>query len=302
MLFDPLESPPLETKTPNLLANVENLAERIRSAAQAVKDLSGDLRNSFLQCNCLNSKSLCWCTGGQDSDTCEPHQCYGGDDHHPCRDYEDMKKNLLLITAWKDELLYYRNRAAAEIKDLEDEIALVLPKKIERYQDLLAAEIDPAARAYIQEKINLVQQEIGLKQSLIQTLRQVGNKPDRDKDEEKDNDFIKEIAKYIAKFPPLLDKCIEDEEGKHGLNIACKAECIHLPSNSFDKGPCHDTIFGCQGAPCMPKEGIGNPCPLDDVMELYLYIDPLTSLIISNSNQIIGIIESLRSLKSFTTI
>jgi hypothetical protein len=305
----PLDAPGTKTITPRVLAKVEELAENIKTAAKTIDKLASDITTSMLQCNCIFSASLCWCTGGQDSDTCEPHQCYAGNDHHPCKDYKDIKKNMENIIEWKDELLFYRNWAAAEIEDLRYEVGLIfgekgtIPTKIENYQRAIATETNTAVISYYQEQIGLLQQEIELKISLIGYLFSIGNNPDRNNDNNPTADLIKRVSPEIVKLPPLLEKCVEDEEGKYGLEVTCKADCLPSPSIGPNKGACHDTLTGCQGAPyCLPKEGgIGNPCPYTEVSKLYAIITALDAGIASAASNILSTIDQIRTLKSFTS-
>jgi len=297
IVLTPGDIDPIQSRIPRLLATTEDLARKILIAVQRVNELSTEIRNDFLECSCLNSTSLCWCTGGQDSDTCEPHQCFGGNEYHPCEHYEEMRENLRQLVAWRDELLYYRNRAAGEIADLNDEIEGVLNDRVRYYQEMADNEHNPAVREYLQEHADLVRQEIALKRSLIDVLTEIGNKPERDEDEF--DDWIKLLALQINEFLPLLDRCIIDDVGDAGLNNNCQGECLELPATPIDRGECHDTMHGCQGLPCTVREGgMINPCPIDEVLIVYGEITTLTPLISAAAQNVLGIIGSIRNLKA----
>jgi len=318
----PLDAKKTKTISPEVLGKVKELAENIITASKTIDGLlmGGEIPDgesvegiipSILECNCIFATSLCWCNGGSDSSQCEPHQCFAGEDHHPCENYKDIKRWMKNIIYWKDELLYYRNWAAAEIKDLQYEIGEgledpenkgTIPAQIENYRERIEKTIDQRFVTYYQQQINLLEQEMALKKSLIKTLKLVGNNPDRNKDDNPHADLIKEITPYLEKLPPLLEICVEDDLGVYGLDNTCDAACL-VTANI-----CHDNPVnvGCKGLPCLPKQGIGNPCPLEKVgerdgfLELNAAILLLIPEIKSTTNRILNIIGQIRALKSFT--
>ena len=296
VILSPLDMPPPETKIPLLLEKTKKLAERIIIASQKIQDASNHIEELTNECDCRNTRALCLCTGGDDSDSCEARRCYAGPDSHPCEEFKEIKKNQQRIIAWKDEILYYRNRAAAEIKDLEDETKQVLEEKIRYYQDIINAERDEEIIAYFQDKIADVEQEIALRQDLIVALRQIGNRPnvdDPDDDSDEGNDLIKDIASEISELLPLPDKCLEDEEAKYGILEKCSPHC---------KGECHDTppiLGGCQPEIPISCDG-GNPCPMEEIRTQNTNIQSLASSIQGVCDEIISIISSIRIHKAIT--
>lgn len=292
--FSPLGSKPPEAATPMVLAKAEAVLLEIKSSAQRVEDLSQDVQESINKCSCLNATALCKCTGGSESDTCEPQRCYAGRDSHPCNDFDEIKENLRLLAAWKDELLFYRNWIAAEIKDLEDELDIVLSDKLRYYQELRDRETSPTLITYLEGKVSDTQQEIALKEDLVNKLREVGNKPERDSD--KETDFIKLLAPEIETLLPLPDRCVEDKLGEYGLGSdICEATCLKIPSTFIDKGECFDTLHGCQALACT---GL-NPCPFLEVNTQAEVIQMIVSSIKSSIDEAINIINSIRTLKTF---
>jgi len=293
VILSPLDMPPPETKIPLLLEKTKKLAERIETASRGIQDASNNIEELTDECDCGNTRVLCLCTGGSDSDSCEARRCYAGPDSHPCEEFKEIKKNQQRIIAWKDEMLYYRNRAAAEIKDLEDEIEQVLEEKIRYYQEIINTERNEEVIAYFQDKIADVEQEIALKQELIAALRQIGNRPnvdDPDDDSDEGNDLIKEIASEISELLPLPDKCLEDEETEYGILKKCSPHC---------RGECHDTPpiqGGCQPINCTG----GNPCPIGEIRTHNTNIQSLASSIQGVCDEIISIINSIRNHKAIT--
>ncbi|GAG82067.1 unnamed protein product, partial [marine sediment metagenome] len=134
------EIPPEELpETPISPLIRSDLLGRIKEMAEAVKKIPGEIKNTSEKieeltnnCDCENTQSLCFCTGGSDSDRCEPRLCYAGSGSHPCPGFQEIKNNQQRIIAWKDEILYYRNRALAEAEDLKDNIE-ILNEKIDWY-------------------------------------------------------------------------------------------------------------------------------------------------------------------------
>ncbi len=294
VVFNPLEKEPLEAVTPRVLAKAEAVLLEIKASAQAIEDLSKDIQESINKCTCLNASALCKCTGGSKSDTCEPQRCYAGKDSHPCKDFDGIKENLRLLVFQRDELLFYRNWIAAEIKDLEDELDIVLSDELGYYQKLLAGETSPTLISYLEEKISNTQQEIALKEDLVKKLREVGNKPERDTDNE--TDFIKLLVPEIETLLPLPDRCAEDKLGGYGLSSdICEPTCLKIPSTFIDKGECFDTLHGCQALACT---GL-NPCPFLEVNAQAEIIQMITSSIESSAEEAINIIISIRTLKTF---
>ena len=296
VILSPSDMPPPETKIPLLLGKTEELAKRIKIASRGIQDASNNIEELTDECRCENTKALCLCSGGTDDDSCEAKRCYAGPDSHPCEEFKEIKKNQQRIIAWKDEMLYYRNRAAAEIKDLEDEIEQVLEEKIRYYQEIINTERNEEVIAYFQDKIAHTEQEIALKQELIAALRQIGNRPnvdDPDDDSDEGNDLIKEIASEISELLPLPDKCLEDEETEYGILKKCSPHC---------RGECHDTppiLGGCQPEIPISCDG-GNPCPMGEIRTQNTNIQSLVSSIQGVCDGIISIINSIRNHKAIT--
>lgn len=296
IILSPLDISPPETKIPLLLGKTENLAEQIKIASEGIQDASNNIEESTDECDCGNTRALCLCTGGNDSDSCKPQRCYAGSDSHPCKEFKEIKKNQQRIIAWKDEMLYYRNRSAAEIKDLEDEIEQVLEEKIRYYQEIINTEKDEKIIAYFQDKITHTEQEIALKQDLIAALRQIGNRPnvdDPDDDSDKKDDLIKDIVSEISELLPLPDKCLEDEKTEYGILKKCSPHC---------RGECHDTppiLGGCQPEIPISCDG-GNPCPMGEIRTQNTNIQSLASSIHGVCDEIIITINSIRNHKAIT--
>ena len=296
VILSPSDMPSPVTKTPLLLGKTEELAKRIKIASRGIQDASNNIEELTDECDCGNTRALCLCSGGTDDDSCEAKRCYAGPDSHPCEEFKEIKKNQQRIIAWKDEMLYYRNRAAAEIKDLEDEIEQVLEEKIRYYQEIINTERNEEVIAYFQDKIAHTEQEIALKQELIAALRQIGNRPnvdDPDDDSDEGNDLIKEIASEISELLPLPDKCLEDEETEYGILKKCSPHC---------RGECHDTppiLGGCQPEIPISCDG-GNPCPMGEIRTQNTNIQSLASSIQGVCDGIISIINSIRNHKAIT--
>jgi len=273
VIINPIDQPPLEARVPTLLERVKELAEKIdEEAGPGVERAADEIQDSTLECGCWNAQSSCMCSGGSDNDDCEDQGCYIGPRSHPCRDWKQIQENQKLVVAWKDELVYYKNRGLAEAKDLEQEIEDALDPEIDYFEELRSAEEDPIIIQYYNEEIAKLEQEKDLKEDLIRRLRILALLVE----------LIKVPAEELASLP---NKCIEDEEGTYGVENTCEGTCI---------GDCHDTFTGCQPLPCV---GL-NPCPFLDILAANAILQPLGSEIRDNAEEILDIINQLINLKT----
>ena len=274
IVFHPLDTPASETKVPKLLGGIEEIAEKIKEiiipgielSSRKIKDLTDN-------CDCAGTQSLCACTGGDESDSCQPQGCYAGPGFQPCPNQSEIKENQKRIIAWKDEILYYRNRALAEEKDLFDETSKVLAEEIRYYQDNIAIETDEKIIEYFNEQIAELQKEKELKEDLTAKLKELADK-------------IKQIEPFMSEIGALPDKCLYDE-GVYGVNNKCQASC---------KGKCHDYKDGCEPGECSG----GNPCPVGEINDQLLLIQGLQPKIIDKSDEILNIIDEIIKHKTIT--
>ena len=278
IVFDPLNIPPSETKVPKLLGEVEEIAEQLKKyvipgielSSQKIKDLTGN-------CDCNNAQSLCFCDGGKEDNSCQPRGCYAGPGFQPCPDQSEIKENQKRVIAWKDEILYYRNRALSEQEDLLDEIKKVLDEKIVYYQKNIIIEEDDKIKQHLTEQKEEITIEKNLKKDLAAKLQELA-------------DLIKQIEPFMSEIGELPDKCLYDE-GVYGLNNKCQASC----KQGKEYG-CHDTKQGCQPEECKG----GNPCPVGEINDQLLSIQGLQPQIINKSDEILNIIDEIIKHKTIT--
>lgn len=272
VVFNPLEMPP-ETMVPNMLHRIREIAEKINEEiGPGIIDTADEIQSSALECSCIFARSSCMCTGGSDNDDCEAQGCYAGHGSHPCRDWEEIQENQKLIVAWKDELFYYKNKAIVEALDLANEIADVLEERENYYEERIAIETNPETIAYFQEQLAEVEQEIELKEELIEELTTLAL-------------LIPLTEDPVMTMAALPNRCVYDEEGSYGLENTCDGMCI---------GDCHDTFIGCQALPCI---GL-NPCPLIEIMAQNGFIRLAVSEVRDTAQEILGIINELINLKT----
>jgi len=252
IVFHPLDKPAPETKIPQLLDNVK----------EATTD----------KCDCKNTQPLCVCTGGDEDAKCEPRQNYVGPGSNPCIDFKEIKNQQKIIVAWKDEILYYRNRNIAEEEDLKEEIEKVLNEQIRYYTESKAVETDEKIIEYFEDEITKLEKEKQLKQSLAVQLERLAK-------------LIEEAAISASEIGILPDKCLYDKV--FGVNNKCNAYC---------EGDCHDIKTGCEPL----KSDGGNPCPAGEINDQLLTIQQIRPLIISASDQILNIIQEIIKLKTIT--
>ncbi|PIR72174.1 MAG: hypothetical protein COU42_02165 [Candidatus Nealsonbacteria bacterium CG10_big_fil_rev_8_21_14_0_10_36_24] len=274
IIFHPLQAPPSETLVPEFLGKVREMADKIKEEViPGVENSSQKIKELTENCKCENTQSLCLCTGGDEKAKCEPNRCYAGPGFQPCPDEKEIKENQQNIIAWRDEILYYRNRALEEIKDLEDERKKVLDEKIVYYTKIEIIEEDEEVKQFFRDERKKVTEEKNLKKDLATKLKELADK-------------IKEIEPFISEIGILPDKCLYDE-GVYGVNNKCNAHC---------KGECHDYKNGCQPDKCSG----GNPCPVGEINDQFLIIQNIRPSIDQIGQEILNIIEEIIKLKTIT--
>lgn len=262
IVFDPLNMPPPETKIPKLLGKVEEIAEQLKKyiipgielSSQKIKDLTDS-------CDCDNTQPLCFCDGGSESNSCQPRGCYAGPGFQPCPDESEIKENQKRVIAWKDEILYYKNRAISEQEDLLDEIKKVLDEKILYYMKSEIVENDNKVKQYLIEQRGKITKEKDLKKDLAAKLKKLA-------------ELIEQIEPFISEIGVLPDECLINVKDK------CSASC---------KGECHDHKDGCEPVDCKG----GNPCPFNDIQTQFSEIQNLNPKISQACDEILNIIEEI---------
>lgn len=281
-------SPPLpETPispliTSDLLGRIKEMAEVIKKIPDEIKNSAEKIQELTNKCDCKNTLPLCICTGGSSGSECKPRRCYAAPDaHHPCPEFKEIKNNQERIVVWRDEILYYRNRASAEAEDLKDNIEKLLNVKISWYDEKIAAEEEvlkqvegESAKAlqqrlidYLEEERDWLIEERDYKENLKQKLIKLA-------------ETIAKVEEPVNKISKLPDECLESQTG-YGINNKCQAHC---------KGKCHDFKDGCQPDKC---DG-GNPCPTDEIKNQVEEINPLPQEIIRISDEIVAIIDNIK--------
>lgn len=264
--------------TTDLLGRIKRMAEAIEKIPNEIKNMAEKIQEltDDDHCKCENTQSLCVCTGGDKKAKCEARHCYAGPNSYPCPDFKKIKENQEKIVAWKDEIMYYKNRALAEAEDLKDNIEQILNEKIDWYNTKIASEEEVLKQLegtstkelqqrlidYSKEERDWLIEERNYKEDLIQEF----------------NNLVKAITKVekpVNKISQLPDECLVNVKDK------CKASC---------KGECHDFKDGCQPDKCTG----GNPCPTNEIQNQVGEIDPLPGEINSICDEIITIINSIK--------
>jgi len=270
--ISPLATSDLLGRIKEMSKTIKKIPDEINSMAEKIKDLTNN-------CDCNNTQPLCFCDGGEESNSCQPRSCYAGPGFQPCPDELEIKENQKRIIVWKDEILYYRNRALSEAEDLKDSIEKILNEKISFRnqeitveQELLTKIQDDVGREQQQRLINyLIEQrdwlieEKDYKENLKQRLNELADK-------------IAMLENPINNISQLPDKCLIN------VKTSCDATC---------KGGCHDIKSGCEPGECSGD----NPCPSAEIQIQVEQIGPLATEINSICDEIISIIDNIKETK-----
>lgn len=276
IVIHPLNLPPGQARSPILFDKVKNIVDEVKKAVENIENSSKEIKKLTDQCNCKNTQPLCMCSGGSSGDACQAQKCYAGPGTHPCPDFQEIKNQQQMIIAWRNEILYYKNRSLAEIEDLKDEIKKVLDEQILYYTKKRMAETDQEVKQYWTEEKEEVTKEKNLKKDLAAELE---NLVDR----------IEKIEPSVPEITQLADKCLYDEKGIFGIDNKCQASC----KQGKEYG-CHDTKEGCQPDKCSG----GNPCPIGEINDQFLLIQNIRPSIDQTGQEILNIIEEIIKLKT----
>lgn len=273
--LDPLDIPPSEALTPEMLDKIRELAETTKIIGLAVEDRTQDLKNLTDNCDCSLTEPICLCEGGEEGSPCEPKICYSKSPIQPCPDGPEIKINQQRIIAFRYELLYYRNRALAE-----KEILIIQISKITEHISYLQKSIENETNAraiddLTEQKTNL-EEEKRLKQDLLNKLQQLA-------------DLIEQISPPLLEISNLPDKCEYDDGGTYGIRNKCQPSC----KTGADYG-CHDKLLGCQPDKCSG----GNPCPISEIQSRLNSIKALRPDIVSVCDQILVLVEDITNFET----
>ncbi len=278
VVIHPLALPPGKIRSPILFDKVKNIVDEVKKAAENIENSSKEIKDLTDKCDCKNTQSLCLCSGGSSNDACQPQKCYAGPGTNPCPDFQEIKNQQQIIIAWRDEILYYKNRSLAEIEDLKDEVEKVLKEKIRYYTEVKATEKDPEVIKYFEDEIAKLEKEKQQKENLAAKLKELAN-------------WIEKIEPPMPEITQLANKCFYDEKGIFGIANKCQASC----KEGKEYG-CHDAKEGCQPDKCSG----GNPCPVGEINDQLLTIQNTRPLIDQTGQEILNIIEEIIKLKTIT--
>lgn len=279
----------------DLLRRIKEMAETIKQIPDEIKKTAEKIEDLTADCECENTQSLCICEGGSETAQCQPRYCYAGLGSHPCPDSRKIKNNQRKIIAWRDEILYYGNRALVEAEDLKDDTETILGEKISWYNQKIAAEEEVLEKLeeqsakelqqmlidFLKEGKEWLEEEKRYKEELIQKLKELAK-------------AIEKVKEPTTKIPILASQCLSNV--KERCLATCKPTLPHVPgcspgSPAESTYGCHDAIDGCQPDTCQG----GNPCPINEIQDEVGKINP--SEINSICNEIISIIDSIAETK-----
>lgn len=261
----PLDESSSKTLAPDILSRIKKIADQVKLFSERIEGTSKDIKELSDRCDCSTTQSLCACDGGEEESSCRPLRAYSENNTQPCPDGPKIKEKQKNIIAWGDEIVYYKNRAIAEEKDLILEID-ELTKLSSYYSNVLAIETNEQAKEHLNTQIDRLSEEIRLKGDLASLLTSL-------------TEEINKITPHISDISKLPDECLSNVGDK------CEANC---------RGQCHDLLTGCE--PETPSEG--NPCPMEDIEGQLRNIQDLRPSIDSMANQILNKIEEIINFKT----
>lgn len=269
--------PPAEPpKALTPLGRINEIAQNLKTAVEGIKYYAQKIKDLTQQCNCQNTWAMCLCKTYQGG-SCEPLYCRLGPDSHPCPNWQEIKEAQQKIIAFKNEILYYKNRIEAETEDLIFEIG-ELEKKISYYEERIKVEKEVLAKIPAEKEIAKENQE-----KLIISLEEIKNNLESERDlkeiiiENFDSlsDLISKLSDLVIKLaePPdaLIDSCWQR------VKEFCQGNC---------RGGCHDTE-GCFPEKCTG----GNPCLIGEINQAITEIEEIADAIIEICNDIYSIHE-----------
>jgi hypothetical protein len=250
-LEPPQPAQPTETPSePTTLERIDDIAKNLKAAAQGVKNYGQGIKNLAQNCDCQNTQSMCLCKryiGG----SCQPLSCRLGPDSNPCPDWGRIKKDREKVIAFKNEILYYKNRAEAESQDLLIETAQ-LDEKISYYEKKIEAEEDVLSKIPADEKIALYNQR-----KLIDGLKDIKEKLEAERNLK--NAVIENINRLLPLINQLNDLTVKLAEAPDSLISSCLQRV-----KSFCQGSCSGGCHNAKG--CFPGNcSGGNPCRINEI-------------------------------------
>lgn len=263
----PLDVQPTETFVPDLLGKIRETADQVKLINERIETTANDIVDMTNECDCSEAQSLCACDGGDESSRCQPLRVYSENNAQPCPDGSKIKESQKNIIAWKEEIVYYRNRAVEEEKDMRLDLEEINELSV-FYSVALESATDPRAIEELNGILDRLARETFLKETLALQLK-----------------FLVENIDRIV--PPVLEIAQLPSECLTNVKDRCEANC---------RGECMDELNGCQ--PEDPSGG--NPCPTEDIESRLSDIRTLRPPIDSFSDEIINVIEEIIRFKTIT--
>ncbi len=255
------------TKSPNILIRIKEIANDSVVAINKIDSLADRLTSAVSNCSCDKVQSLCACEGQRENSSCKPVKCYASSLKEPCPDSAEIKNSQMNIVAWKNELVYYKNRALKERGDLTARVKDI-SNEINYYQELKKEEKSPEVIKYYDKEISELNEEIKLLNELSTELLSFSQ-------------IVEQIEIPGQELGKLPNQCLSN------IETACSAKC---------SGDCFDTHTGCQPSAC----GGGNPCPTEAINENAGKAKGLKQPIKENSNRILQKVEEIIKFKTIT--
>lgn len=217
---------------------------------------------------------------------CSSQTCFSGEKYHPCGEYglKELTYWQNSIIAKKDVLMYYKNRMAAEKRDLKTDVEQFIKpslewfgREIQRHYDTLSKDT-PTPKSMTEKQIEFLKERMGwmeeeqkYKEDLLEGIDEA----------EKTLEEFEFISNYISILP---DKCLSS------VKVKCQSECTGDDVIYGGTSGCHNAFSGCQPIRCSG----GNPCPVLEIDDEAKKLNELTPKLKDAYDEIILLILQIK--------
>ena len=247
------------------LGKINEIAQNLKIASEGIKFYAQKIKDLIQECDCQNAQSVCLCKQYQGG-SCQPLYCRIGPDSHPCPNWKEIKEAQQKIIAFKNEIIYYKNRIGAERNDLIFEIER-LHQEITYYEEKIKIEKKVLAKIPADKEIAKEKQE-----KVIVILEEIKNNLESERNFKKI--VIENFNSLFDLIIQLSSQAVKLAESPSSLINSCWQRVKEFCQGNC-RGGCHDTE-GCFPEKCTG----GNPCLVNEINQIVEEVKKNTDAII----------------------